>query len=108
MAWRSLEEADADSAAYYASFVEEMDAAFAEYREETRRIAPRLHARTQAGIIRDLAVRRMREWCDRTPGATFISRGQLSVIGLVNRWVVRIKRTRSDFRVAVRPCGRNP
>src|SRR5579872_6319089 len=96
-----MDEAEADLAVYYPSLVEELDAALAEFREETRRIAPRLHARTQAGIIRDLTVRRMREWCDRTQGATFISRGQLSVVGLQNNWVVRVKRVRGDFKVAV-------
>lgn len=103
VAWRSLDDAEADLSQFYQSFVDELDAAFAEFREETRRIAPRLHPRTQAEIIRDLTVRRMREWCDRTGGAEFIAKGQLGVIGLVNNWIVRVKKMNLGFKVAVSP-----
>ena len=101
MAWRSLDDAEVDLSRFYQPFVDELDAAFAEFREVTRQIAPRLHSRTQASIIRDRTVRRMREWCDRTSGAEFIVKGQLGVVGLVNNWVVRIKKMNRGFKVAV-------
>ncbi|MDR3532391.1 MAG: hypothetical protein P4L90_17795, partial [Rhodopila sp.] len=96
-----MDEAEADLAHFYQPIVDELDAAFAEFREETRRIAHRLHPRTQAGIIRDLTVRRMREWCDRTKGAAFITKGQLGVVGLSNNWVMRVKKMNMAFKVAV-------
>jgi hypothetical protein len=80
-----------------------MNAAFAEYLEETRRIAPRLHLRTQAAIYRDLTIRRMREWCDRTPGAEFISRGATGCDRPSNKWILRVKKMGPGFRVAVSP-----
>jgi hypothetical protein len=105
VAWRSIDAAETDLASFHSSLVQEMDSAFAEFLEVTRPIAPRLTASTKASIYRDLAVRRMREWCDRTPGAEFISRGQLGVVGLSNNWLIRIKKMRAGFKVAVSPTN---
>lgn len=70
-----------------------------------RRLLPKLEPRTQASMIRDVAVRRMVELCDRIPGAHFIRCGQLGVVGLSNNWVVRLKRLSRAFKVAVSPTG---
>ena len=84
-------------------FADELDAAYVEYREKTRDLAHKLETGTKAGIIRDLAVRRMRELCDRTSGAHFIRRGNLGVVGWANNWLLRPKKLRDGFKVAVSP-----
>lgn len=102
---RSVDQFRADAGAHFEAFGAELDAAYAEFLQETRGIAPRLEARTKAGIIRDLAARRMREFCDRTKGAEFIRKGNLGVIGLANNWVLRLKKVADGFKVAVSPTG---
>lgn len=102
---RDVEQFKADAGTHFAAFVAELDAAYAEFLEQTRGIAPRLETRTKASIVRDLAARRMREFCDRTKGAEFIRRGNLGVIGLANNWVLRLKKVADGFKVAVSPTG---
>ncbi len=102
---RSVDQFKADVGAHFADFVVELDAACAEFLEKTRDIAPRLETRTKAGIVRDLAARRMLEFCGRTKGAEFIRRGNLGVIGLANNWVLRLKKVADGFKVAVSPTG---
>lgn len=102
---RSVDQFRADAGTHFADFVAELDAAYAEFLEKTRDIAPRLETGTKASIIRDLAARRMREFCDRTKGAEFIRRGNLGVIGLANNWILRFKKVADGFKVAVSPTG---
>lgn len=100
---RNVDQFKADAGSHFADFAAELDAAYAEFLEKTRDIAPRLETRTKAGIVRDLAARRMREFCDRTKSAEFIRRGNLGVIGLANNWVLRLKKVADGFKVAVSP-----
>jgi hypothetical protein len=102
---RSLDQFKAHAGIHLAAFVAELDAAYAEFLERTRDMAPRLETGTKAGIVRDLAARRMREFCDRTKGAEFIRKGNLGVVGLENNWIVRLKKVANGFKVAVSPTG---
>ncbi|MBV9735663.1 MAG: hypothetical protein JO209_07110 [Acidisphaera sp.] len=102
---RSHNEFLADFKTHLHIFVDELDAAYAEYREKTRELAPKLESRTKAGIIRDLAARRMREVCEKTKGAQFIRRGNLGVVGWVNNWILRPKKLADGFKVAVSPTS---
>ena len=101
MPYRDIDQAKLDLTPFFAPFAAELDAAHAEFREKARDLLPKLEPRTQASMIRDVALRRMIEMCDREPGAQYIRKGQLGVIGLTNNWVVRIKKISLAFRVAV-------
>lgn len=100
--YRTLEQAMMDLPPFFEAFAAELDAAHAEFREKGRELLPRLGNSAKASCIRDIAVRRMIEMCDRVPGAHYIQKGQLGVIGLSNNWIVRIKKLRG-FSVSVSP-----
>ncbi len=102
---RSVDQFKADAAAHFAAIVAELDAAYSEFSEKLHDMAPRLEPGTKAGIVRDLAARRMREFCGRTKGAEFIRKGNLGVVGLENNWVLRLKKVANGFKVAVSPTG---
>lgn len=72
-----------------------------------REIAHILEAGTRASIYRDIMVRKIREYCDgagdKPNGAHFHRKGQLALMGLESRYLVRVKRLRKGFSVGVSP-----
>jgi hypothetical protein len=80
-----------------------MDRAHEEFQRECRAVAHKLNARSRASIYRDLIVSNLREYCDNTPGATTHRKGQLMLVGIENNWLLRVKRLRQGFAVAVSP-----
>jgi len=105
MPFRPIDQATLDLQPYFEDIVRHMDEAHAFFLEEARKLAPHLGAGTKAAVIRDLIIRRMREFCEERAGAQLIKKGNLAVIGLLNNWVVRVKQLRGDFTVAVSPTG---
>jgi len=102
---RTLDQAKEDLAPHLTPLGDLMDAAHAEFQRECRGIAHKLDARSRASIYRDLIVRNLREYCDATTGATTHRKGQLTLIGLENNWLLRVKRLRQGFAVAVSPTN---
>jgi len=100
---RTAEQARSDLKDHLGPLAALMDAAHEEFQRECRGIAHKLDVRSRASIYRDLIVRNLREYCDNTPGATTIRRGQLFLVGLENNWLLRVKRLRNGFGVAVSP-----
>lgn len=103
MTVRTLDQAKEDLALHLKPLGDLMDAAHAEFQRECRSIAHKLDARSRASIYRDLIVRNLREYCDEAAGATTLRKGQLTLIGLENNWLLRVKRLREGFAVAVSP-----
>jgi hypothetical protein len=100
---RTMDQAKEDLALHLKPLGALMDAAHAEFQNECRSIAHKLDARSRASIYRDLIIRNLREYCDETPGATTHRKGQLTLVGLENNWLLRVKRLRQGFAVAVSP-----
>lgn len=103
MSFRPADQAMTDLSEYFTPLGKLIDAAHHEFIEQCREIAHKLEMRSRASIYRDLIVRKLREFCDETPGVTFISKRQLRIVGLKNNWIIRVKRLRSGFTVAVSP-----
>lgn len=102
---RTLEQAKIDLALHLKPLSDLMDRAHAEFQRECRGIAHKLDARSRASIYRDLIVRNLREFCDEAVGATTHRKGQLTLVGINNRWLLRVKRLRKGFTVAVSPTA---
>lgn len=108
-AWSSIvplctvEQAKAELGHHLNALGEIMDACHAEFMRECRNIAHKLDARSKASIYRDLIVRGLRAYCEDVTGATTHRKGQLTLIGLENNWLLRVKRLREGFAVAVSP-----
>ena len=100
---RTAEAAAADLKDHLGPLAELMDAAHEEFQRELRGIAHKLDLRSRASIYRDLIVRNLRDYCDETPGATIIKKAQLVLVGLNNKWLLRVKRLGKGFTVAVSP-----
>lgn len=101
------EEARADLANHLDPIAAFVDAAYEQFQRDGRLLAPFLESRTKASGYRDLIVRHGRAYCDGDAknGAHYHRRGQLVVIGLENRYIVRVKRLWKAFRVAVSPTA---
>ncbi|WP_232631851.1 hypothetical protein [Methylobacterium sp. Leaf118] len=100
---RTLEQAQSDLALHLKPLSDLMDQAHAEFQRECRGIAHKLDARSRASVYRDLIVRNLREYCDDAKGATTHRKGQLMLVGINNKWLLRVKRLRKGFTVAVSP-----
>ncbi|MBF0304444.1 MAG: hypothetical protein HQL41_02165 [Alphaproteobacteria bacterium] len=105
MSRRSGDDARRDLGPHFPELARLLDEAYREFLEKTREFAHKLETGTKASIIRDLSLRRLREYCDTAPGAHFFKKGNLSLICFNNNWVLRIKQLRSGFKVAVSPTG---
>ena len=105
MAIRSADEANSDLKDHLVPLGRLMDDAHEEFQRECRGLAHKLDVRSRASIYRDLIVRNLRDYCDATPGATTIKKGQLVLVGINNRWVLRVKRLGKGFGVAVSPTA---
>jgi hypothetical protein len=100
---RSGDDARRDFGPHFSALARVLDDSYDEFLEKTREFAHKLENGTKASIIRDFSVRRLREYCDSATGAHFFKKGNLSLIGFNNNWVVRIKQLRNGFKVAVSP-----
>lgn len=103
MSHRTIEQAKSDLIKHIQPLAALMDEAHAEFQRECRGIAHKLDIRSRASIYRDLIVRSLRDYCDSTTNATPIRKGQLFLVGLENNWLLRVKRLRNGFGVAVSP-----
>jgi hypothetical protein len=70
---------------------------------ECRTIAPLMESRTRASLYRDIIVRKLRDYCDSTPGAHLHRKSQLTLVGLESRYALRVKRLAAGFSVGVSP-----
>lgn len=102
---RSADQANQDLADHLLPLGRLMDEAHEEFQRECRGLAHKLEMRTKASMYRDLIVRNLRDYCDVTAGATTIKKGQLVLVGINNRWVLRVKRLGKGFSVAVSPTA---
>ncbi|MER9890031.1 hypothetical protein NKJ48_31095 [Mesorhizobium sp. M0114] len=102
---RTAEDAVTDLRTHLQPLAALMDAAHEEFQRECRMIAHKLDARSRASIYRDLIVRNLREYCDVTAKATTVRKGQLLLVGLENNWILRVKRLRDGYSVAVSPTA---
>jgi hypothetical protein len=75
---RSSDDAKRDFGTHFAELARLLDEAYEEFLEKTREIAHKLETGTKAKIIRDLSVRRLREYCETASGAHFFKKGNLS------------------------------
>ena len=105
MSIRTADQANADLKHHLEPLGQLMDAAHEEFQRECRGIAAKLDMRSRASIYRDLIIRNLRDYCDVTTGATTIRKGQLVLVGLDNKWVLRVKRLGKGFGVAVSPTA---
>ncbi|HKX78497.1 MAG TPA: hypothetical protein VJM34_08260 [Novosphingobium sp.] len=74
-----------------------------QFRADCRGIAPFIQKRTRASIIRDIFMRKFRDFCDLTKGAHFHRKHQLELVGLESKWLLRVKQLASGFSVGVSP-----
>lgn len=100
---RTAIDAQSDLSAHLKNLSALVDEAHDEFIKEVRGIAHKLHSRSIASVYRDLIVAKLRKYCDEASGATSLRKGQLFLIGLENNWVIRVKRLKSGFGVAVSP-----
>lgn len=98
---RTEEQAKVELGPHFTALRELVAEAHVDFREQCRSIAHVLELGTRANIYRDFIVRKLRAYCDTTSGAQFLRKNQLCLVGLENRWLVRVKRLRSGFAVGV-------
>jgi hypothetical protein len=102
---RTADQARGDLAHHLAPLGALMDAAHQEFQAECRKIAHKLDSSSRASIYRDLIVRNLRGYCEETTGATTHKKGQLTLVGLENNWLLRVKKLRQGFAVSVSPTN---
>ncbi|MBT3069567.1 hypothetical protein KKP04_01610 [Rhodomicrobium sp. Az07] len=98
---RTAEDAAADLKLHLRPLATLMDEAHEEFQRECRSIAHKLETGSRASIYRDLIVRKLRGYCDATANATTFRKGQLVLVGLESKWILRVKRLRTGYSVAV-------
>ena len=103
MAARPILDARDELAAHLPGLADLVKVAHDRFRDQCAGVAHLLDARTKASIYRDLIVREVRAYADGTPGAEVVRRGQLVLLGLESRWLIRVKRLGPGFAVAVSP-----
>jgi hypothetical protein len=88
---------------HFAGLAEVGREAHSYYLSECRTIAPIMEPRTKASLIRDIMVRKLRDYCDKTDGAHLHRKHQLTLVGLESCYVLRVKRLAAGFAVGVSP-----
>lgn len=99
----SAEDANADIGHHFPGLLAVGRDVHAFYTQECRTIAPMLEPRSKASIYRDVFVRKLRDYCDSTPGAHLHRKSQLVLVGLENKYTLRVKRLSNGFSVGVSP-----
>ena len=80
------------------------EAAHSEFRENARVLAPTMTITTRAMVYRDLIWKQARAYVDECKnGAELHRKDQLLLLGLESRYLLRVKKLRQGFTVAVSP-----
>ena len=104
MVIRTEAEARADLAKHLGPLDELFAAAHLRFREEARALAPTLNISTRASVYRDLILKQARAYADEGKnGAHLHKKDQLILLGLENKYLLRVKKLRKGFTVAVSP-----
>lgn len=100
---RTAEEAAADIGHHFGGLRKLGLAVHKDFLEKCRLIAPVLNSSTRASIYRQIFVRMLHDYCDATAGAQLHRKNQLVLVGLANKYLLRVKKLRQGFTVGVSP-----
>lgn len=100
---RTVEEASADIGHHFDGLRELGLEVHRDFQEKCRLIAPLLNASTKASIYRQIFVRKLYDWCETVAGAHLHRKHQLILVGLAGKYLLRVKKLREGFAVAVSP-----
>lgn len=100
---RTADEAAADIGHHFEGIRTLGVAVHKDFLEKCRLIAPVLNSSTRASIYRQIFVRMLHDYCDATAGAQLHRKNQLVLVGLANKYLLRVKKLRQGFSVGVSP-----
>lgn len=104
MAIRTEAEARADLARHLGPLNDLFEAAHQDFRENARALAPAMNITTRAMVYRDLIWKQARSYADEGKnGAHLHKKNQLILLGLEGKYLLRVKKLRQGFTVAVSP-----
>lgn len=106
MVLRTVEEAQAHLASHLGPLNNLFETAHQEFRENTRSLAPAMSITTRAMVYRDLIWKQARAYADEGKnGAHLHKKDQLVLLGLEGKYLLRVKKLRQGFTVAVSPTA---